>query len=602
MSSNLIALQNKFLGQGATVYDRLSLLHQEQGFISDQDIQSLADQYNLPPAHIRATARFYDELGRETPAQHTVKVCIGEACRAAPGGGCDALEHGLSEALGVEMGETGAHGVRLDHVACLGYCGLGPNAMVDELPVSMAGEHTVSAVSDHVLRGTPLSLNEPENPIYLPEEGKPCVLLRRFASDVTSLKAARAAGVYVALEKALKAMTPDEVIQEVEKSGLRGRGGAGFPTGIKFRTVADAHAPDGSGRKFVVDNADEGDAGSYIDKELLERDPHTQLEGLLLAAYACGAQDAYIYLRFEYPKAFRAMENAIQEAREAGLVGERILGSDFSCQIHLVKGKGAYICGEETSLLRSLEGVPALVSYKPPFPAVKGLFGCPTAVNNTETLHTLPWIMEHGGEAYAAMGHNRSRGTKLVSLNTAVARPGLYEVELGVTLREIIFHLAGGMAHGKKFKGVQVGGPLGSILPASALDTPLGFEELDAVGGILGHAGMVVYTDDDDLVKICRGLMAFCAVESCGKCFPCRIGAVRGTELFDQMMSPGEGGVTPERLVLLGDLLETMKVGSLCALGSMTPLPMESLLNHFPDELDRYRVPGGNGTSPKVKS
>ncbi|MEX2528564.1 MAG: NADH-ubiquinone oxidoreductase-F iron-sulfur binding region domain-containing protein [Gemmatimonadota bacterium] len=602
MSSNLIALQNKFLGQGTTVYDRLSLLHEEQGFISDQDIQALADQYNLPPAHIRATARFYDELGRETAAQHTVKVCMGEACRAAPGGGCSALEHGLSEALGVEMGETGAHGVRLDHVACLGYCGLGPNAMVDDLPVSMAGENAVSAVSDHVLHGRALSLKEPQNAIYLPEDGKPCVLLRRLTSDVTSLERARAAGAYSALEKALNEMSPDEVIQEVEASGLRGRGGAGFPTGIKFRTVAEAEAADGSGRKFVVDNSDEGDAGSYIDKELLERDPHTHLEGLLLAAYACGAQEAYIYLRFEYPRAFQVMANAIQEAREAGLIGANILGSDFSCQVHLVKGKGAYICGEETSLLRSLEGVPALVSYKPPFPAVKGLFGCPTAVNNTETLHTLPWIVEHGGDAYAAMGHNRSKGTKLVSLNTAVVRPGLYEVELGVTLREVIFDLAGGMAHGRRFKGVQVGGPLGSILPESALDTPLTFEDLDAAGGILGHAGIVVYTDEDDLVKICRGLMAFCAVESCGKCFPCRIGAVRGTELFDQMMSPEEGGVTPQRLVLLGDLLETMKVGSLCALGSMTPLPMESLLNHFPDELDRYRVPGGNGTSPKVTS
>ena len=606
MSSNLIALQNKFLGQGTTVYDRLSLLHEEQGFISDGDIQSLADQYNLPPAHIRATARFYDELGKDAPARHTVKVCIGEACRAAPNGGCDALEHGLSGALGVEMGETGSHGVRLDHVACLGYCGLGPNAMVDGLPVSMAGENAVSTVSDHVLKGTPLTLEEPENAVHLPEDGEPRVLLRRFGRDVTTLEAARAAGVYSALEKALTEMTPDQVIQEVERSGLRGRGGAGFPTGLKFRTVAEAEAGDGSGRKFVVDNSDEGDAGSYIDKELLERDPHTQLEGLLLAAYACGAPDAYIYLRFEYPRAFRIMENAIREAEAAGLVGDGILGTDFSCRVHLVKGKGAYICGEETSLLRSLEGVPALVSYKPPFPAVKGLFGCPTAVNNTETLHTLPWIVEHGGDAYAAMGHNRSRGTKLVSLNSAVARPGVYEVELGVTLRHVIFHLAGGMARGKTFKGVQVGGPLGSILPESALDTPLAFEELAAAGGILGHAGMVVYTEDDDLVKICRGLMAFCAVESCGKCFPCRIGAVRGTELFDQMMNPEAGGVTPERLELLGDLLETMKVGSLCALGSMTPLPMESLLNHFPDELDRYRLPGGNGppgrngTSPRV--
>jgi formate dehydrogenase iron-sulfur subunit len=600
MSRNLIALQNKFLGQGTTVYDKLSALHEAQGFISDDDILALANQYNLPPAHVRSTAKFYEELAHDVPAEHEVKVCIGEACRAAPHGGCDRLEERLAEALGTTVGEVSEDGVRLEHVACLGYCGLGPNAMVDGLPVSMQGAGAVDRVVAHVRTGAPLGMEEPTNPVYLPPEGKPRILLRHFGRNLVPLEKARAAGVYGSLEKALKEMTPDEVIEEVTRSRLRGRGGAGFPTGIKFRTVADAQATDGSGRKFVVDNSDEGDAGSYIDKELLERDPHTHLEGILLAAYACGAQDAYLYLRYEYPRAFGIMGRAIEEAREAGLLGENILGSNFSCQVHLVKGKGAYICGEETSLLRSLEGVPALVSYKPPFPAVEGLFGCPTAVNNTETLHNLPWIVEHGGDAYAALGHGESRGTKLISLNTAVERPGLYEVELGITLREVIFDLAGGMARGKKLKGVQVGGPLGGILPESALDAPLDFEAMAAAGGILGHAGIVVYTEDDDLVEICRGLMAFCAVESCGKCFPCRIGSVRGTELFDQMLNPDEGGVTDDRLVLLRDLCETMKVGSLCALGTMTPLPVESLLDHFPGELDRHRTGGGNGSHPEV--
>jgi formate dehydrogenase iron-sulfur subunit len=600
MSRNLIALQNKFLGQGTTVYDKLSALHEAQGFISDDDILALANQYNLPPAHVRSTAKFYEELAHDVPADREVKVCIGEACRAAPNGGCDALEARLAEALGTAVGEVSEDGVRLEHVACLGYCGLGPNAMVDDLPVSLQAPEAVDRVVAHVREGAELGLEEPANTVYLPPEGKPRVLLRRFDGDVMALADARQVGAYSALEKALHEMTPGEVIDEVTKSRLRGRGGAGFPTGIKFRTVADAEAADGSGRKFVVDNSDEGDAGSYIDKELLERDPHTHLEGILLAAYACGAQEAYIYLRFEYPRAWKVMERALDEAREAGLVGENILGSEFSCKVHLVKGKGAYICGEETSLLRSLEGVPALVSFKPPFPAVEGLFGCPTAVNNTETLHNLPWIVEHGGDAYAELGYQDSRGTKLISLNTAVARPGLYEVELGITLREVIYDLAGGMAGGKKLKGVQVGGPLGGILPEDALDVPLDFEALAAAGGILGHAGIVVYTEDDDLVEICRGLMAFCAVESCGKCFPCRIGAVRGTELFDQMLDPGEGGVTDDRLALLSDLCETMKVGSLCALGSMTPLPIESLLQHYPEELDRHRVGGGNGGQPEV--
>lgn len=618
MSANLIALQNRFLGQGTTVYDKLSVLYREQGFIGDEDIAALARQYNLPAAHVRATAKFYEELAHETPAAHTVKVCIGEACRAAPGGGCDALEARLSAALGVETGKVTPDGIRLEHVACLGYCGLGPNAMVDGRPVSMAGEDALDrvlawlrpvggntggslaagngAAAPLPAEGLP-GLPEPVNPVYLPPPGRPAVLMHRWRSggsppDLVSLEGARAAGAYSALEKALRRMTPEEVIREVEASGLRGRGGAGFPTGTKFRTVAEAPVHDESGRRYVVDNFDEGDAGSYIDKELVERDPHTQIEGVLLAAYAVGASEAYIYTRFEYPRALRILERAVAEAREAGLVGRHVLGTDFHCEVHVVRGQGAYICGEETSLLRSLEGVPALVSYKPPFPAHQGLRGYPTAVNNVETLHNLPWIVEHGGAAYAELGYERSRGTKAVSLNTAVRRPGMYEVELGTTLREILFDLAGGMADGKRFKGVQVGGPLGGILPESALDTPLDFEALDRVGGILGHAGMVVYTEDHDLVEICRGLMHFCAVESCGKCFPCRIGAVRGTELFDQMLDPGQGGVTEARLDLLRDLLETMKLGSLCALGSMTPLPIESLLRDFPEELERHRVEG----------
>ncbi len=605
MSENLIALQNRFLGQGTTVYDKLAVIHEAKGFVDDGDIEALALQFNLPLAHVRSTAKFYEETGHATPARHVVKVCNGEACRAAPHGGCDALVRRLSEALEVDPGQTSDAGIRLEHVACLGYCGLGPNVMVDGLPLSMgeaSGPSPEARLLAHLRDGTPVGLEEPRNPVILPGEGEPCILLRHFDRDVVALGDAREAGIYGTLEKALREMTPDQVIQEVERSALRGRGGAGFPTGLKLRTVAEAPVPDGSGRRYVVDNCDEGDAGSYIDKELVERDPHTQLEGLLLAAYACGARDAYIYLRFEYPRAHRILARAIEEAREAGLIGEGILGSDFGCEVHLVKGQGAYICGEETSLLRSLEGVPALVSYKPPYPAVQGLRGYPTAVNNTETLHNLPWIVEHGGDAYAALGHGKSRGTKLVSLNTAVARPGLYEVELGITLRELLFEKAGGMAGGKRFKAVQVGGPLGGILPEAHLDTPLDFEALDQVGGILGHAGIVVFTEDHDLVEICRGLMHFCAVESCGKCFPCRIGSVRGTELFDQMLDPERGGVTDERLALLDDLCETMKLGSLCALGTMTPLPIESMMRHFPEELDRHRLPVGKGASSEVRS
>jgi formate dehydrogenase iron-sulfur subunit len=288
------------------------------------------------------------------------------------------------------------------------------------------------------------------------------------------------------------------------------------------------------------------------------------------------------------------MKRAIEEARAAGLVGAPLFGSDFACDVRVAQGQGAYICGEETSLLRSVEGVPAIVSFKPPFPAEKGLWGQPTAVNNVETLHNFPWIVEHGGAAYAALGVDRSRGTKLVSLNTRVKDPGLYEVELGTTLREVIFGLAGGMADGERFKAVQVGGPLGGIFPERLLDTPLDFEAMAKAGGMLGHAGIVVYSEADDLVEIGRALMHFCAVESCGKCFPCRIGAVRGTELFDQML---DTGVTDARLSLLKELCDTMEIGSLCALGGMIPIPIRNLVQFFPEEFERHRAPATAATS-----
>jgi NADH:ubiquinone oxidoreductase subunit F (NADH-binding)/NADH:ubiquinone oxidoreductase subunit E len=590
MSRNLIALQNKFLGQGQTVYDALQRLHAAQGYISDADIERLAQEFHLPRAHIRSTAKFYEELSHSTPARHVVKVCNGEACRCA---GYERVAHTLRERFGVgAMGDTSASGVRLEHVTCLGYCGLGPNAMVDGVPVSLAEPGALDRVVAHATADAPLGLHEPSNPFYLPAPGKPCILLRRFGADVTTLAAARAAGAYTALEKAVTRMTPEQVIAEVKASELRGRGGAGFPTGIKLETVRRAAAPDG--RKFIVVNADEGDAGSYIDKELLERDPHGQLEGVLIAAYAAGAREAIVYIRFEYPRAIAVMRNAIEEARAAGLIGAPLFGSDFACDVRVVQGAGAYICGEETSLLRSIEGVPAIVSFKPPFPAEKGLFGCPTAVNNVETLHNLPWIVERGGAAYAALGMERSRGTKLVSLNTRVKRPGLYEIELGTTLRELIFDLAGGMADGQRFKAVQVGGPLGGIFPERLLDTPLAFEPMMKAGGMLGHAGVVVYSEEDDLMVIGRALMHFCAVESCGKCFPCRIGSVRGTELFDQMM---ETGVTDARLSLLKELIETMEVGSLCALGGMIPIPIRNLVEFFPEEFERYRRPAAAAVS-----
>ncbi len=587
MSQNLIALQNKFLGQGNTLFDVLSRLKAEQGCISDRDIEHIAGEFHLPLQQVRSTAKFYDELGVETGAEHVIKLCNGEACRAA---GYETRMAQLYDRLGVAgMGETSAAGVRLEHVTCLGYCGSGPNAMVDGRAVSLADPASVDCLDAALGQDAQLDLPEPENRVFVPSGSAPKILLRHFGADVVALQSARRAGIYTALEKALTTMTPEEVIAEVQDSRLRGRGGAGFPTGTKLETVRQAGSS--GGEKFVVCNCDEGDAGSYIDKELIECDPHSQLEGILLAAYACGARRAWIYIRYEYPQAIRIMKAAIDAAYQAQLIGTDLFGTGYSCDIEVVTGQGAYVCGEETSLLRSIEGVPAVVGFKPPYPAEKGLYGRPTAVNNVETLHHLPWIVNHGAAAWAAHGHGQSRGTKLVSLNTRVKNPGLYEIELGITLRELIFDVAGGMEAGQQFKAVQVGGPLGGIFPAGLLDTRLTFEDMDEAGGLLGHAGIVVYSQQDDLMGVGRALMRFCAVESCGKCFPCRLGSVRGAELFDRMMAPDvpDGGVTDARLQLLDELCETMELGSLCALGGLLPLPIRNLMRFFPEEFDRYR-------------
>lgn len=593
MSRNLIALQNKFLGQGTTLFDVLSNLKAKQGHISTADIEHIAVEFHLSLQQVRSTAEFYDELKINSSAEHIIKICNGEACRAA---GYESCVTAVCDQFDVDcIGATSATGVRLEHVTCLGYCGAGPNAMVDGRVVSLAAPEAVEHLSAVLKLGRLQDLTKPENVIFSPATSKPGILLRHLDKDVVSLPTARQAGIYESLEKAIATMTPEEVIAEIQKSTLRGRGGAGFPTGMKLEAVRRAGSTEG--RKFVVCNCDEGDAGSYIDKELIERDPHSQLEGILLAAYACGADHACIYIRYEYPQAIRVMEQAIQAARQDGLIGTALFGTDFSCEIKLIRGQGAYICGEETSMLRSIEGLPPVVSFKPPFPAEKGLYGCPTAVNNVETLHNLPWIIEHGGVAWAKYGYGETRGTKLVSLNTRVRNPGLYEIEPGITLRELIFETAGGMQSGQQFKAVQIGGPLGGIFPESLLDTRLTFEDMAAAGGLLGHAGVVVYSQQDDLVEVGRALMRFCAIESCGKCFPCRIGSVRGAELFDQMLAVGEpgGGVTDARLELLTDLCETMELGSLCALGGLLPLPIRNLMDHFPDEFDRYRS-GEHGT------
>jgi NADH:ubiquinone oxidoreductase subunit F (NADH-binding)/NADH:ubiquinone oxidoreductase subunit E len=575
MTSNLIALQNRFLGAGETIYDRLAQVVEEKGAIDAEDILRLAKEANLPPSLVRSVAKFYDDLRREQPKAKRLNLCNGEACVAA---GAEPCAKQLASACGED--------VAVGEVTCLGYCGDGPIALFiaegKQRIFSLQGLD-LDALGASIGRDEERHEPEPENRIY-PASGAANILLGRMvAGDVAALDAARQAGVYEAFTAALKG-EPEAVLAAIEASQMRGRGGAGFPAGRKLRTVADAPTKE-DGKRYVVVNADEGDAGAYIDKELLERDPHTVIEGTLLAAFAVGASEGFIYLRAEYPRAQRVVAKALAEAQAAGLLGSDIQASGFSFELKLVRGHGAYICGEETSLLRSLEGVPAQVSPKPPYPAVQGFRGSPTAVHNVESLANYPFIVSAGGAAYAALGYERTRGTKLVSLNAAVQRPGLYEVECGTTLRSIIFDLAGGMADGLTFKAVQVGGPLGGILGEQHLELPLDFEAYHQAGALLGHAGIVVYDQSVDLIQIGRGLMKFCAVESCGKCFPCRIGALRGTELFDKIL---EGRGKQADLDLLAELNETMRYGSLCALGGAIPLPMDNLLTWFMPEFRRY--------------
>jgi len=386
-------------------------------------------------------------------------------------------------------------------------------------------------------------------------------------------------GGLVALRAAL-AMAGDALVEQVASSGLRGRGGAGFPAGIKWRTVRQAQAD----QKYVACNADEGDSGTFSDRMLLEGDPFTLLEGMAIAGLAVGATVGYVYLRSEYPDARAVLRAAIETARARGWLGDSVLGSSRAFDVHLRIGAGAYICGEETAMLESLEGKRGIVRAKPPLPAIAGLWGKPTLVHNVMTLAAVPWIVQHGGAAYAAIGSGRSRGTLPVQLAGNVARGGLVEVPFGTTLRELLVDYGGGTRSGRPIRAVQVGGPLGAYVPSSAFDLPLDYEAFAAAGFLVGHGGVVVFDDTVDLGRMARFAMAFCAAESCGKCTPCRIGSTRGVEVLDKILA---GEQREANTALLRDLCDTMTHGSLCAMGGLLPMPVLSALDHFPEDFGK---------------
>ncbi|MGI3168044.1 formate dehydrogenase beta subunit [Pseudooceanicola sp. C21-150M6] len=429
------------------------------------------------------------------------------------------------------------------------------------------------AMARAILDGTAESLGPVEDIPFFKRQTR-LTFARCGVIDPLSIPDYEAHGGLTGLRRALS-MTAEAMVEEVKTSGLRGRGGAGFPTGLKWDTVRQAEAP----RKYIVCNADEGDSGTFADRMIMEGDPLSLIEGMVIAGLATGATRGFVYIRSEYPDAIEVMERAIRRARDATILGLDILGSGRTFDMEVRKGAGAYVCGEETSLLNSLEGKRGTVRAKPPLPALEGAFGQPTVVNNVLSLATIPVIFEKGAQHYADYGLGRSRGTMPIQIAGNARFGGLYETAFGLPLGELVNDIAGGTATGRPVKAVQVGGPLGAYFAPHQFDTPFGYEEFDQAGGLIGHAGITIFDDTADMAQMARFAMEFCAVESCGKCTPCRIGAVRGMETIDRITA-GD----PAAPALLEDLCETMTSGSLCALGGFTPYPVLSALRLAPED------------------
>jgi formate dehydrogenase iron-sulfur subunit len=468
----------------------------------------------------------------------------------------------------VRNGSRGMHWLEpmLEVVTTKGRIAYGPVELVD---VETVLDAMTAGGGDHKLR-----VGVPEEHPFLKKQTR-LTFARCGIVDPRSLEDYKAHDGYNGLAKALA--NPAGIVEEVTQSGLRGRGGAGFPTGIKWKTVADTKAD----RKYIVCNADEGDSGTFADRMIMEGDPFVLIEGMTIAGIAVGATKGYIYIRSEYPHAVAAMEAAIAAAQRGGYLGKRVANSSSTFDLEVRVGAGAYVCGEETSLLDSLEGKRGLVRAKPPLPAHKGLFGKPTVINNVLSLATVPIIMDKGAAFYRDFGVGRSRGTMPIQLAGNIRHGGLFEIAFGMTLGELVDDVGGGTRSGRSARAVQVGGPLGAYFPRALFDTPFDYEAFAARDGLIGHGGIVVFDDTVDMAKQARFAMEFCAIESCGKCTPCRVGSTRGVEVIDRIIRNENRAANT---ALLEDLCNTLKFGSLCALGGFTPYPVMSALIHFPED------------------
>ncbi len=517
---------------------------------------------------------------------HYVLVCGGTGCESSK---ADDIFQNLRH----EIHANGLHEkVQVVKTGCFGFCEQGPIVKIlpeDAFYVEVKPEDAKELVDEHLIKGRPverLLYKESKELARVDEisfyQKQFRIVLRNCGFiNPESIEEYIARDGYAALEKALFEMSADDILKELEKSGLRGRGGAGFPTWKKWKFTKDVE----SDIKYVVCNADEGDPGAYMDRSVLEGDPHSVLEAMTIAGIACGASRGYIYIRAEYPLAIRRLNNAIDQAKEMGLLGEKILGSDFSFDIEVRLGAGAFVCGEETALLASIEGERGMPRPRPPFPAVKGLWDKPTVINNVETWANIPVIITRGGDWFAKIGTEKSKGTKVFALTGKIRNSGLVEVPMGTPLRDIVYSIGGGIPNEKKFKAVQTGGPSGGTITHEYLDTPIDYEHLQELGSIMGSGGMIVMDEDDCMVDVAKFYLEFTVEESCGKCAPCRVGGRKLHSILDRI-TKGQGAM--EDLEKIEEIGYAMQKASLCGLGQTAPNPVLSSMHYFRDEYEAH--------------
>ncbi len=521
----------------------------------------------------------------QKPFTSTLKVCVAAGCVS-----CQSDQ--VKKALDAAAKKSGADKTcKVKGVGCLGLCAQGP--LVVSSPDNTLYRHVRPEDAEELLAAAGTSTVErlaaPANQAFYTRQKR--IVTENFDRiDPEKIEDYIAADGYLALLTTLSTRSPAQVIEELIKSGLRGRGGGGYPTGLKWSTVAKAAGAE----KYVICNADEGDPGAFMDRSVLESDPHRILEGMALAGYAIGAQRGYIYVRAEYPIAVKRLKLAINQAEKMQLLGNGIGGSSFNFAIEVRLGAGAFVCGEETALIASIEGKRGTPRPRPPYPAEEGLWGKPTLINNVETFGNIASIIRNGGDWYAGIGTEKSRGTKVFALAGRINNTGLIEVPMGITLREIIFDIGGGIPEGRKFKAVQTGGPSGGCIPEQFLDMPVEYESLAKVGSIMGSGGMIVMDETSCMVDVAKFFMEFCKSESCGKCVPCRVGTA---QMYDLLCKISSGRATLDDLALLEDLCDTVKHTSLCGLGQTAPNPVLSTLRFFRDEylahIEEKRCPAG---------